>query len=163
MGKRSPAPERRGDASGVDGKRRYLGMMVSTLYQNILRSLSVRTNRYGVLPGFYGVIALLIELEEATQTTLSSLLGVEQPTMAKTLKRMERDGLVERTVDKNDARSRRIRLSMRGKEVSDFVLADVRDMQAIAYAGIANADIEHLLDLLDKIGANLMTDERLRP
>jgi hypothetical protein len=38
-------------------------------------------------------------LHEATQTELSRLIGIEQPTMAITLRRMERDGIIKRSPD----------------------------------------------------------------
>jgi hypothetical protein len=54
----------------------------------IVWSLAQRTAETGVLPGAYPVIAWLMHLEEATQAGLSRLIGVEQPTMAITLRRM---------------------------------------------------------------------------
>jgi DNA-binding MarR family transcriptional regulator len=35
-----------------------------------------------------------MHFQEATQTELSRLIGIEQPTMAITLRRMERDGII---------------------------------------------------------------------
>jgi len=43
------------------------------------------------------VIAWLMQLSDSTQGELSRLIGIEQPTMAVTLRRMERDGLIQRT------------------------------------------------------------------
>jgi hypothetical protein len=49
------------------------------------------------LPGADPVIAWLMHLEAATQIELSRLIGIEQPTMAHTLHRMERDGTIKRS------------------------------------------------------------------
>ena len=78
---------------------RMLGLAVNTLGRCIVRSLAQRTVKHGVLPGAYPVIAWLMHFQEATQTELSRLIGIEQPTMAITLRRMERDGIIERSPD----------------------------------------------------------------
>src|SRR3979411_3248488 len=77
-------------------RQKILGLAVNTLGRNIVWSLSKRTARHGVLPGVYPIIAWLMQLPESTQAELSRLIGIEQPTMAITLRRMERDGLIQR-------------------------------------------------------------------
>ena len=67
------------------GSERILGLAVNTLGRCIVWSLAQRTAQHGVLPGAYPVIAWLMHLQEATQTELSRLIGIEQPTMAITL------------------------------------------------------------------------------
>src|SRR3979411_2316938 len=77
-------------------RQKITGLAVNTLGRNIVWSLSKRTARHGVLPGTYPIIAWLMQLPESTQAELSRLIGIEQPTMAITLRRMERDGLIQR-------------------------------------------------------------------
>src|SRR5258705_69363 len=79
--------------------QKILGLAVNTLGRNIVWSLSKRTARHGVLPGVYPIIAWLMQLPDSTQAELSRLVGIEQPTMAITLRRMERDGLIQRKPD----------------------------------------------------------------
>src|SRR6267143_2330623 len=79
------------------GSERILGLTVNTLGRCIVWSLAQRTAQHGVLPGAYPVIAWLMHLQKATQAELSRLIGIEQPTMAVTLRRMERDGIIQRT------------------------------------------------------------------
>ena len=49
-----------------------------------------------------------------TQAQLARRVAIEQPTMVRTIDRMERDGLVTRTPDPNDRRASRITLTDRG-------------------------------------------------
>ena len=58
---------------------RILGLAVNTLGRCIVWSLAQRTAQHGVLPGAYPVIAWLMHFQEATQTELSRLIGIEQP------------------------------------------------------------------------------------
>ena len=57
----------------------------------------------GYLPVFFALAA--------TQTALASLAAIEQPTMAATLTRMERDSLIHRRPDPQDGRSSLISLT----------------------------------------------------
>jgi hypothetical protein len=58
--------------------------------------------RYAQVP----VLALLREGTELTQKDLAEASGIEQPSMAQLLTRMDRDGLIRRTPHPRDARPR---------------------------------------------------------
>ncbi len=88
MAKRSSKKKQNAAPAGPtlpEGSERILGLAVNTLGRRIVWSLAQRTAQHGVLPGAYPVIAWLMHLQEATQTELSRLIGIEQPTMAITL------------------------------------------------------------------------------
>src|SRR4051794_4346334 len=68
------------------------------------RELRGACAEYAVTPGQLPVLLALYERDGLTQTELAAATGVEQPTMAATLTRMEDDGLVRRAADPDDAR-----------------------------------------------------------
>jgi DNA-binding MarR family transcriptional regulator len=135
------------------GSERILGLTVNTLGRNIVWSLAQRTARHGVLPGAYPVIAWLMHLGEATQTELSKLIGIEQPTMAVTLRRMERDGIVQRAPDPGHGRRSLVKLTARGRKLSEVISAAAHDVQKIAARGLSKAELDEFYRL-----AGLMTD-----
>jgi len=65
---------------------KILGLAVNTLGGTSFGACRKRTARHGVLPGVYPIIAWLMQLPESTQAELSRLIGIEQPTMAITLR-----------------------------------------------------------------------------
>jgi len=65
-------------------------------------------------------VSSLYEDEVVPQTQLAR---IEHPTMALTLKRMERDGLVSRHADGDDRGQSRIRLTARGRKAEASVNA----------------------------------------
>ena len=136
-----------------EGSERILGLAVNTLGRNIVWSLAQRTARHGVLPGAYPVIAWLMHLGETTQTELTRLIGVEQPTMAVTLRRMERDGIVQRTPDPAHGRKSVVQLTARGRRLSAVISAAAHDVQTIAAKGLSKAELDEFYRL-----AGLMTD-----
>src|SRR4030081_2031775 len=101
--------------------QRILGLAVNTLGRNIVWSLSQRTARHGVLPGTYPIIAWLMQLSDSTQGELSRIIGIEQPTMALTLRRMERDGLIQQTPDPDHGRRSHIKLTAKGRKLSQVM------------------------------------------
>src|ERR1700738_1634855 len=100
---------------------KILGLAVNTLGRNIVWSLSKRTARHGVLPGVYPIIAWLMQLPESSQAELSHLIGIEQPTMAITLRRMERDGLIQRKADPDHGRGGHVQKSGKGGKLRQGV------------------------------------------
>ena len=61
------------------------------------------------------MLLMLWEQDGVTQASLVEKLAVEQPTMAGTLKRMERAGLIKRVADPNDRRQAHIHLTRKGR------------------------------------------------
>src|SRR5215217_2440702 len=65
----------------------------------------------GIAPAYMPVLFALADGSALTQTELARRAAVEQPTMAATLKRMQRDAMIERTPDPGDKRSALVALT----------------------------------------------------
>ena len=80
--------------------------------------LFVRALDRRLLNGSAGQMPVFLALMDGnayTQTELARIAAVEQPTMANTLARMERDGLIARTPDPADRRSSLVSLNKVGR------------------------------------------------
>lgn len=93
-----------------------------------------------------------------TQKALAQLAAVEQPTMANTLGRMERDGLVLRTPDPNDGRSAQVSLTPLGLERARAAFASAIEVNSIATDALQPAERELFYDMLRRIIAALERD-----
>lgn len=76
---------------------------------------------HGVSPGQLPALLALYDQDGRTQTELAKVAGVEQPTMALTLRRMDRDGLISRVIDETNRRRQLIYLTDRAREVQHDV------------------------------------------
>jgi DNA-binding MarR family transcriptional regulator len=139
-------------------QQKILGLAVNTLGRNIVWSLSRRTARHGALPGTYPIIAWLMQLSDSTQGELSRLIGIEQPTMAVTLRRMERDGLIQRTPDPDHGRRSHIRLTAKGRNLSKVMRAAAHDVEKIATDGLTPAEVEQFFRVAGIMIRNLNVD-----
>jgi MarR family transcriptional regulator for hemolysin len=79
----------------------------------MLFQVNERVKPHGVTQGQVSILCCLQEEEGQTQAELCRKIQVEQPTMANTLRRMERDGLIVRTISELDKRQVLIHLTER--------------------------------------------------
>jgi len=138
--------------------QKILGLAVNTLGRNIVWSLSKRTAQHGILPGVYPVIAWLMQLPESTQAELSRLVGIEQPTMAITLRRMERDGLIQRKPDPDHGRRSHVTLSAKGRKLSQVMRTAAHEVEKLATDGLSAAEVDQFFRLAGIMIQNLNTD-----
>jgi DNA-binding MarR family transcriptional regulator len=101
------------------------------------------------------VIAWLMQLSDSTQGELSRLIGIEQPTMAVTLRRMERDGLIQRTPDPDHGRRSHIKLTAKGRSVSQVMRGAAHDVEKIATEGLTAAEVAQFFRLAGVMIQNL--------
>lgn len=94
---------------------------------------------------------------ELSQRALTEATAVEQPTMAATLQRMARDGLVEKRPDPADRRGALYRLTPHGKVTADRAREHGRAIHAAALEGVSGAERTALFESLSRVIANLET------
>jgi DNA-binding MarR family transcriptional regulator len=134
------------------------GYLVNYMARLFAQALFRRIGPHGVTRGQFPVLLMLWEAEGATQTQLAERLAVEQPTMANTLKRMERDGLIVRVPDPGDRRQARVHLTPRGRELEQVLTASARDTNAAALAGLGTEERQQFLALARRVVENLERD-----
>jgi MarR family transcriptional regulator for hemolysin len=82
-----------------------MGYMMNWAARVFRRLADRRLKPLGFSSGHLPVLNALIQADGMSQKALIEVSAMEQPTMAATLARMERDGLVERRADPNDGRA----------------------------------------------------------
>lgn len=94
-----------------------------------------------------------------TQRELAGRLGIEAPTMARHLDRLDRDGIVTRTRDASDRRMLRVHLTAKGEALRDrlFVVSErTHDELTAALSPRELAAFERALDRLAGHAAALL-------
>tara|TARA_B100001094_G_C17602216_1_gene517143 strand:+ start:75 stop:512 length:438 start_codon:yes stop_codon:yes gene_type:complete len=132
-----------------------LGYQIGLLSRLFDRMLEIELSEFNVSPGQYPALVMLFEKDGLTQAELCRRIHVEQPTMANTLKRMERDGLIRREPDSTDKRQSRIFLSELAKEVKIRLIEKARKVPEIAMYGLENDEKDKIFNLMSKLIENL--------
>lgn len=137
-------------------RRESAGYLVNWAGRLFVRAIERRLSggNAGPMPVFFA----LADGGTMSQAVLARWASVEQPTMANTLNRMERDGLITRTPAPTDRRSALIGLSKLGRQRATEALAFGQEVNGIALAGFKPAERELLYDMLRRIAANLEAD-----
>ena len=129
-----------------------LGYQIGLLSRLFDRMLEIELSEFNVSPGQYPTLIMLFEKDGLTQADLCRRIHVEQPTMANTLKRMERDGLIRREPDSIDKRQSRIFLS---DLVKIRLIEKARKVPEIAMYGLENDEKDKIFNLMSKLIENL--------
>jgi DNA-binding MarR family transcriptional regulator len=137
-----------------------LGYQVNLLARLLEQALRRRIAIHGVVPGQFPALLALYERDGLSQSELCRLVRIEQPTMANTLNRMERDGLVRRGPDPTDGRRSVVRLTARARDLEADLVAAAESVNAEVTAGLTAAETATLLDLLTRATTRLDRPDR---
>ena len=107
------------------------------------------------MPEQWIVLVQLWRKDGQSQSALSELTLRDRPTMSRILDTMEKTGLVERTVDEKDARSRLVKLTRSGKSRQNELVPIAKTLVARLEAGISERDLEITHKTLSRILKNL--------
>jgi DNA-binding MarR family transcriptional regulator len=103
------------------------------------------------------VLVHLERNEGISQVRLAYLTDTDPMTLVRILDRMERDGWVERRSDPTDRRARRLHLRPAALPVLKQIWAIGDRSRSEALAGLGTEDRALLIDLLERVHANLGT------
>lgn len=139
--------------------RMTLGYLVNLLARLLAQSLKARNGSDGILPGQYPVAVELLTHDGMSQRDLCEAVRIEQATMANTLKRMERDGLITRRQSAEDGRLATIHLTAHGAQLAHASVLNAAEVNRVALEGLdpaAQAALrDTLLDLAERLEADL--------
>ena len=134
-----------------------LGYMTNLVGRLLIREIGGPLSAHGLSVGYMPIFFALAAGAALTQRDLAIAAQVEQPTMAATLARMERDGLIERRANPDDGRSALISLSETGHGKLPAVHAAAAEVNGRATADLTAEERQLLLALLHKVASTLGT------
>lgn len=123
------------------------------------RAIDKELKGSGISSGYMPIIFALANGAALPQKTLAERASIEQPTMAATLARMERDGLVGRRRNPEDGRSALFFLTPEGLEKTATVRAAGHAVNARAMRDLSEEERALYLDLLDRVVGALGEEE----
>ncbi len=122
-----------------------LGYLVNWAGRLLTRLADKRLNHFGMTAGQIPVFIALAADGPASQKSLAQAAAIEQPTMAATLSRMERDGLVARKPHPVDGRSTLVSLTPQMLDRTDPILRTITAINEDALRTIPEADRQTIL------------------
>ena len=118
-------------------------------------SMHKMVSSVGLYMGQPWILRFIRNQGEVTQTQIADALMISPATVANSLKRMNKSGLITRKVDQADTRKNNVVLTAQGESVlSDFEAA-LRAHEEAMYQGITRKQLDVFKAALEKIKQNL--------
>ena len=137
-------------------KDRSAGYLANHMARLFAQHLQRRIRPLGLATAQFPVLLALRDREAGlTQRELVDRLDIEQATVANTLARMERDGLIRRTAHPDDARSRLVRLTAKGSASCGPAIAEAAAVNELAFADLDGEERERFVALMGRVVENL--------
>jgi DNA-binding MarR family transcriptional regulator len=148
----------RGQFDGDDVRlEKALPFLIHACYQQI-RSVTYKEflgHGLELTPEQWIVLVQLWQKDGQSQSSLSELTLRDKPTMSRIIDTMEKTGLVERSVDAQDARARLVKLTRQGKALQPKLVPVAKHIVSRLEAGISERDLETTHRTLARMLENL--------
>jgi len=102
-------------------------------------------------PGQPPILLLLLKEENITQIDIANKVCVKASTIAVMLKKMEKNGLIEKKIDKNDKRVYYICLTKKGKDLAEQTKQILNKVEDEITSGLNEYEKNSLVEGLKKI------------
>ncbi len=110
--------------------------------------------RLGLPPTAFPLLHRLLRHDNVSQDDLSDDFLVDKGTTARTLAKLEKAGLITRTVDEQDRRIKRVRVTERAREMEAEFRAIARAWSDKLLEGFTDEEREAALSYLERMAEN---------
>lgn len=132
-----------------------VGYWVHTTSRAIRRAIDLEFAKEDITFRQFEVLAWIALEGEQSQVELAERLGIEAPTLAGILSRMERDGWLERYGCPDDRRRKRIRATPKAEAVWTRMAECCRRVRSKATAGISPEELDTFKRICQQLRANV--------
>ncbi len=132
-----------------------VGYWICATSHMLRRALDSELARENITFRQWEVLAWIAMEGELSQVQLAEKLGIEAPTLAGILSRMERDGWLQRSSCSKDRRRKLINATEKAEAVWERALACCRQVRARAVSGISEDELTQLKSICERMRQNL--------
>jgi len=135
----------------VPERHRVPAHLARRFHQICLGITAEVTQRAGLTPVEFAVIAALEDVPDIEQAALAQRLGIDPVSTHHIVHRLEAAGYLQRRVSAQDRRARALRLSPRGQALRDRLRGDARASQDRILGPLSARERTTFLDLLTRL------------
>ncbi|MDQ1211233.1 transcriptional regulator SlyA [Pantoea anthophila] len=93
---------------------------------------------------------------EQSQIQLAKAIGIEQPSLVRTLDQLEEKGLITRSTCASDRRAKRIKLTQQAEPIIEQVESVIDETRDDILSGISREEISHMVTLIARLEKNIL-------
>ncbi|WP_317856115.1 MarR family transcriptional regulator [Chakrabartyella piscis] len=105
-----------------------INYLLTTAQHAVFQHLNAKLAEHDVTPSQYGVLSCLWQREFATPKQISEILCLETSTISGVLDRMQKKGLIDRVINKEDRREVRVVPTEKGKALEEPITKIIDDV-----------------------------------
>ncbi len=109
----------------------------------------------GIYFGQPPILCYLSHNPNATQKEIADSLNISPASVAVSVKRLEKSGLISRETDKADARRNNLSLTEKGAELDSFARQSFSSVDSAKISGLSDDEISFMLSVIKKMTDNL--------
>lgn len=144
-------------STAYDGHNRFLPYVLNRVTSRLNVDFQSALRQRDMTLTHWRVLAFLNETDGLGVSALADCTVTDQSTLSRALQQMEKNRLVERRAGTADNRFVEIHITTTGRQLFADIIPLALQLRDRALEGLADADREHLLDLLSRILDNLQS------
>ena len=129
----------------------YLRKIVQSSYSQV----EERLRKYGIVKGQAHLLVVIRDNDGCTQKDLAEALGVKYSSMSERLNKLEDMGYIERSIDDDNSKFKRIYITSTGKTAAIQCRRIINEFNNTLYRGFTKKDIKQLQTYLEKLNNNI--------
>ncbi|WP_010250926.1 MarR family winged helix-turn-helix transcriptional regulator [Acetivibrio cellulolyticus] len=128
---------------------------------NILHRINIfkQAAKNGLYLGQLPILEYVERHDECTQREVADYMQVSPPSIATSVKRMQKAGLLVKAADKSDLRYNRLTVTEKGREISRECRKDFDKIDAQLFSGFNEQECEQLRGYFERMIANMSAGE----
>jgi DNA-binding MarR family transcriptional regulator len=133
-----------------------IGFVTSTAIKAVTKDFNKRLGKYGTTRIQWIALYFLLAADmPMSQKELAALMNVQDPSLARLIDRMERDGLLRRIENPMDKRVKFLELTETGRSKAVDMMPLGEDFSNLLLEDITKEEIENFHRVLDKMQKNI--------
>lgn len=128
-----------------------INFLLSVSQNKVFKYFSKLLEEYGVTPAQYGVLNCLWREGQLSPKQIGEMVHLEAPTVSGILDKMQKAGLIERSVDPNNRRNVLVIATQKSNEIREEVEAATNKLNDKVLQDLTESDTEALKKALEAI------------
>lgn len=132
-------------------KGEYASGLIREITNLYTLRVRIEAENLGIRNAYRTLLSQLYVKDGGTQLELADKTGMKAPTVSITLRKMEKDGLVDRVVDEKDLRKTHVYLTDKGKKTTEDLKAAIDRINEGFVKGLSDEEKDKFIERLENI------------
>ena len=128
--------------------------MISFTYRSVQKYFAKELAQYHIGWGHFAILMSLYDQEGRSQDSLAQSKGFDKTMIAKSILRLEEEGIVYRETDPEDKRIKRLFLTDKGKELRPEMERIGLELNALLLKGFVSDELSSAIETVRRIALN---------